>query len=414
VLPGAVMQLLEAAAEVGRRVDRELFLAGGAVRDVLLGRPTEDIDLVVAPSAEPLVEALAQALDASVESESRFRTWRLALANGRRLDIAEARRETYSAPGALPTTVPATLEADLGRRDFSINAMAVALGPTWSGPIDPHDGARDLAAGKLRTLHPTSFKDDPSRVLRGLELGQRFGFEFDRSTGEAARRTLADGGLQTLSPARFRTAWRRSFGRLVERGRPALVAGLETAQNLGLLRALGVNLGPLMLSAADRLARRAKSESSDRVENSHLLIRALARDDVQVARRMATLWSAQEDVRASWASFAAKAESLRGKASELERPSQVAAALEGFDSEEMAVLDLLVNPDIDALLATYRQQVEPLRLTVAGRDLIARGYTPGPEIGAALEALREARLDGLITADEELEYACARLSPPST
>lgn len=421
VLAAPVMALLGAAGEVADEVELELFLVGGAVRDILLGRATEDIDLVVLGSATSLVDRLAAALEAAVESESRFRTWRLALPDGRRLDLAEARSETYLTPGALPTISPGALASDLGRRDFAVNAMAVRLGREQGALIDPYSGSLDLAERRLRILHPASFDDDPTRILRGLELAQRLDFEFDQAALAAARRTLAVSGLGTISPARFRTAWRRCFGRLIERGEAAVLAGLESASSLGLLAALssgepGAELSPQLRLVVGRLAQTEETDpgAEHGVKGSRLLIRALAGEDAVAARHLAMLWSSRPEAATSWQAFGPKARALRQAAEEgLALPSQVASALAAFDEEELELLALLAQGGIDRLLSLFRRRVLTTRLAVSGRDLLALGYGPGPEVGAALAATLQARLDGLITAGEELEYACRRLSPPA-
>src|SRR4051794_7438973 len=138
-----------------------VYLVGGAVRDLLLGRGRADIDLVVEGDAA----ALAAQLGADVVSHERFATAKVGLA-GHEIDIAAARSETYPDPGALPVVEPAAgIEADLARRDFTINAMAVPLREEpWL--IDPYGGGADLEAGLLRVLHERSFADDPTRALR--------------------------------------------------------------------------------------------------------------------------------------------------------------------------------------------------------------------------------------------------------
>src|SRR5690349_3447665 len=131
-----------------------VYLVGGAVRDLLLGRGRADIDLVVEGDAT----ALAERLGAEVVSHERFATAKVRL-DGHELDIASARSESYPRPGALPVVEPAaTLEEDLARRDFTINAMAISLHGA-GGLVDPHGGQADLAAKRLRILHQASFED---------------------------------------------------------------------------------------------------------------------------------------------------------------------------------------------------------------------------------------------------------------
>ncbi len=161
-----------------------VYLVGGAVRDLLLGRGRADIDLVVEGDAA----ALAARLGAETVAHERFATAKVEL-DGHEVDIASARTETYPRPGALPeVTAAAAIEADLGRRDFTINAMAI---PLTGEPqlIDPHDGRADLEAGLLRVLHRGSFVDDPTRAIRAARYAARFGFELEPGTAELLRAT---------------------------------------------------------------------------------------------------------------------------------------------------------------------------------------------------------------------------------
>jgi tRNA nucleotidyltransferase/poly(A) polymerase len=164
-----------------------VYLVGGAVRDLLLGRGRADIDVVVEGDAG----ALAARLGAEPVEHERFATAKVEL-DGHQVDIASARTETYAHQGALPEVAPAAaIEADLGRRDFTINAMAIPLRGD-AQVIDPYDGRTDLAAGLLRILHRESFVDDPTRAIRAARYAARFGFEPEPQTAALLRATDLD------------------------------------------------------------------------------------------------------------------------------------------------------------------------------------------------------------------------------
>ncbi len=189
-----------------------VYLVGGAVRDLLLGRGRADIDLVVEGDAA----ALAERLGAEVTAHERFGTAKVKL-NGHEVDIAGARSESYPQPGALPVVERgADLAADLRRRDFTINAMAI---PLRGEPrlIDPHGGEADLAMRQLRVLHDGSFVDDPTRALRAARYAARFGFGLEarhrradprdgperRSRPTAARRSCCASPPKRMPPSGF-------------------------------------------------------------------------------------------------------------------------------------------------------------------------------------------------------------------
>ncbi len=157
---------------------------GGVVRDLLLGILSRDIDIAVAGDAIACARHLAGALGGTVAKTSRFGTAVLMLGDTR-VDLAMARTESYPKPGALPDVAPGTLADDLARRDFTVNAMALEISPACFGRLlDPLGGRADLAARLIRVLHPASFRDDPTRMLRAVRLAHRLGFAFAAPTAE--------------------------------------------------------------------------------------------------------------------------------------------------------------------------------------------------------------------------------------
>ena len=164
-----------------------VYLVGGAVRDRLLGRTPRELDFVVEGDAIPVARRAAEKLDAALTVHERFGTATVRTPTDA-FDLASARTETYDRPGALPTVqFGATIEQDLARRDFTINAMAIGLDGReveWPGAQD------DLRAKLLRVLHDRSFIDDPTRMLRLVRYAERLGFAPDPHTA-----TLVDHAL---------------------------------------------------------------------------------------------------------------------------------------------------------------------------------------------------------------------------
>ncbi len=184
------------------------YAVGGCVRDWVLGMTkTPDVDVAVEGDGPALAQVVAAALTATLTVHAAFGTATLLLRQGavRRLDVATCRREVYAKPAAYPRVEPGTLREDLARRDFTINAMAVSMGPGRMGQlVDPFGGVRDLRAKRLRVLHPGSFRDDPSRILRGVRFAERFGLSWERQTHRALREALAQGALGWLNAGRLR------------------------------------------------------------------------------------------------------------------------------------------------------------------------------------------------------------------
>jgi len=209
-IPRRVEVLLRRIGALADRQGVSAYAVGGCVRDWCLGsRHTPDLDVTVEGDGVSLAREAGRALGAKVQMHPPFGTATLTLRAARstaaRIDVATCRTETYAKPAAYPRVSPGALHDDLFRRDFTMNAMAVALNPGRFGAlVDPFGGRRDLAARRLRVLHPRSFLDDPSRMLRGIRFARRFGCRFAPATAAALRRALRQGALGWLNAGRLR------------------------------------------------------------------------------------------------------------------------------------------------------------------------------------------------------------------
>lgn len=403
---------VEAARESATALGVAVWWVGGGVRDRLLGRPTVDLDLVVEGRAQAAAFAadLAARLGGRVTTHARFLTASIALDDGAAIDVVTARSETYEAPAALPAVTPAPLAADLRRRDFALNAIALRLAPEPAALEDPCGGINDLGRRCLRVLHDESFRDDPTRILRGLRFAARFGFAFEAQTERLARAALAAGALDGLSAERLRGELERTF-ESVER----IPAVLERCAALGLLPALDRDLAfsvgdPVLagsVAAAGALDFGAAGLAPPRPFWLALLWLAgsaprLARE--RLAGRLALapterhrLVEAPERIErlgAQWTHGGGPA------------PHEVERALRDLGSEELALL-AASGPVARRWVARDLAELRRFELGIRGAHLVAAGMTPGPWIGRALEATRAARLDGGLAAGEELGFALA-------
>ncbi len=175
-----INQVLKPIIEILNNKDVNLYLVGGQVRDSFLNKTNQDFDLMVATDFNMLIDLLEKKLGLEFTYHDKFLTATTKFASFE-LDIARARTEYYPAPGSLPIVSPASIKEDLKRRDFSVNAMAIQLNGSASGRLlDPFQGRKDISNLKLRSLHATSYLDDPTRILRGIKLILTHNFSFCR------------------------------------------------------------------------------------------------------------------------------------------------------------------------------------------------------------------------------------------
>jgi tRNA nucleotidyltransferase (CCA-adding enzyme) len=200
------LALLEKAAGLASAAGLELYAVGGCARDWVMGRESADIDFLLSGDASAVVEGMEKEYGGRHQKFSPFLTVRFFSAEGRRLDFARFRKESYSKPGALPAvSAAASAEEDLKRRDFACNAMAVRLdGPEAFRLLDPYKGLEDIKSGLVRLLHEKSFEDDPTRIFRAARFCGRFGWELEADTLELARAAVKAGLPGLLSRERLR------------------------------------------------------------------------------------------------------------------------------------------------------------------------------------------------------------------
>jgi tRNA nucleotidyltransferase (CCA-adding enzyme) len=201
-----VVDILEAAGREAQRLSFRAFLVGGLVRDLYLGKNNVDVDLVIEGDGIEFAKVFARRYSEKLRFYERFGTATITFPAGFKIDVATARVETYDRPAALPRVRPGRIEDDMYRRDFTINAMAIALSPLLFGEIlDPFDGRADIEKKKIRVLHERSFIDDPTRIFRALRFEGRLGFRMEEPTERLIQDALAAGMLERLEDYRIAT-----------------------------------------------------------------------------------------------------------------------------------------------------------------------------------------------------------------
>lgn len=182
-LSNGCRRTVDDVADLAAEQGLSLYLVGGIVRDLLMERENVDLDFVVEEDAIAFARCFANKSGRKIITHERFGTATVYDQSNSGIDFATARQEVYAEPGALPEVQAGTIEDDLWRRDFSINAMAIKINGRNVGLlVDPCGGRSDLETGIIRVLHERSFVDDPTRILRAIRFEQRFGFRFDEKT----------------------------------------------------------------------------------------------------------------------------------------------------------------------------------------------------------------------------------------
>jgi tRNA nucleotidyltransferase (CCA-adding enzyme) len=370
------------------------YLVGGAVRDLLRGGQAVDLDIAIAGDAGAAAREVARRLSGEAREHERFGTASVR-ASALAFDLATTRRESYERPGALPTVEAAGLEEDLGRRDFTINAMAIGLtGDDLGHLYDPYGGRDDLAVGTVRVLHEASFRDDPTRLLRALRYEARLGFAMDEDTERLAREAAAAQALRDVSGARVRDELLDLLGEL------EVPTAVERLRELGIDRAMHASLqaDPELVASA---ALGAATIGANRA------LAALAALCSPAPRELGA-WLDELHLRGGEREAVARAatvvpELVTALRHQL-RPSELHALLHREPLEALA-LALAMRAPAEPVLQ-YVGELRRVGLEITGDDLRAAGVPESPALGRALEETLARKLDGeLAGRDEELETA---------
>ena len=411
-LPQERLSLLR---ELGNLADEDgvsLYLVGGVVRDLLLKRKDWDLDLAVEGDGISFARLVADRYGAGLAVFERFATSRLVFQDGLKIDIATTRRESYAQPAVLPTVQPASIEEDLSRRDFTINAMAMQLNPGQFGRVlDPYGGQRDLRARTIRVLHAGSFQDDPTRLFRAIRFEQRFGFRLERTTLRLLAQAASTNLIQQLSGPRLQNEILLLFA---EHDPVHAIARLGQLQLLRFLHrrlCYTTNVKRVVTAVSKALAWWARRFPDSEIDRPTLYLMALSSESSAVVvasmiRRLALSREQAKNVSAggSLVDRALKRLTNRGTV----RPSQAYRLLAEFSEEALV---LLLAKQVSAqhgvrvsllkrhLVAYGRNRA--IKTALTGRDLQAMGLKPGPQYKTILGELLDARIDGMITTEAD-------------
>lgn len=388
------LRLLHLVAEEATASGLPLYFVGGAVRDLVLGRPINDFDLTVEGDAIALARSLSHKHGGGVTAHTKFGTAKWFLPRHLKddhdtLDLISARSETYKFPAALPTVKLGTIEDDLRRRDFTINAMAIRLDGAHFGKLrDDLDGMQDLQKNVIRVLHPDSFVDDPTRMYRAVRYEVRYGFQLAEDT--LALIPQARALVEKLSPQRIR----HELELILDE--PNAVSMLKRLDELDLLTCIHPVLGDFGRS---NLATVQADDAVLQNRNSRWLLWLMHLTDQEIEFLNDRLHFTAELLKMlrSAALLETNLPALRGL-----KPSQVVELLEGYSIKALEVFSIALQDEGQKnILNNYLSEWWGIKPKTTGHDLKKRGIPPGPKYNEILRRLRAAWLDGEVKTEEE-------------
>ncbi|MEA5452344.1 CBS domain-containing protein [Leptolyngbya sp. CCNP1308] len=433
-----ILRQITAAAE-GR--GWHLYLVGGAVRDLLIcnnsGSATlPDLDLVVdgffstaqvGAGVDLATVIKDQFPEVDLQIHGRFQTaslvWRKELDHplaGLMIDIATARTEFYPYPAANPEVEASSIQQDLYRRDFTINALALRLTNPGAGQLlDYFGGLIDLRRGTIRVLHANSFIEDPTRIYRAVRFAVRLGFSLDAQTEGYIHHAMASGVYAQMqhqmrrAPA-LQVRLKNELKYILEA--PYWPSALALLDRLGALRCLHGDLAmtPALWQQLGRLSRWSKRFNWPDLGQPWLLrlqgllaaVPAAARSplaaDLQLPDRATERLTHLDDWEHQWLTLVATDPA----------PSELYAAFSQADTPTHLLVSARHPRQLGPVLWRYLMEWASTAPLMDGEQLKALGYRPGPSFRTMLEALFAAQLDGTIATPAEAKAFLVQHYPP--
>lgn len=414
-LPPAQVALLKVIAEIAEEESEAIYLVGGPVRDLLLGKSVKDFDLVLVGDAVALANKLSKRLGGEVTSHPRFGTAKWSIAGIKEkvvkrlrkkinanelphsIDLVTARQESYSRAGELPNVTFAGIEEDTQRRDFTINTLALRLDGEYYGELlDVWDGLEDLRAGVLRVLHEKSFQDDPTRILRILRFATRF--DFTIADDSLALLTAGISKLGSISGERIRNELDLVIG---EVGRSTTLKRLES---LAVLKGIENHLffDDEMEAALGRLNEKLPGEeweigASSVADVAYVLwLGKLPEDGARAVAEHLSMGNGLSKAIVASSQFRAEMDTLSGM-----KTSEVVAKLDKLPALTRYALYLDADDAQAEIYLRYAQDWRKLWPKTDGNELVRLGMPEGPIYKEILGRLRAAWLDEEISNQDE-------------
>jgi tRNA nucleotidyltransferase (CCA-adding enzyme) len=427
-LPVALRHIPDRIRDTATRLDLRCALVGGVARDLLRIKYGQlekeqfsewllDFDLSVENDGVRFAHELVRRLPGQLRINAPFKTATLTTEDGISIDIATSRNEHYAAPGQLPEvdTFEVSLEQDQQRRDFSVNAVAIELGDNHGQLIDTLGGEGDIRDRLIRVLHGGSFYDDPTRLMRAIRYGIRFGYDLEPVTLSLFSGAVDDSFADLLTPERIRYE-------LECIGKEERWMDMWAVMDLsGLARALSAQLGGISRNWQGEDARsvditlrnHAKLLEPEGLEPWLIrtawvlrevpapLVSKTAERIGLFARHIKTITNARLLLRQEWVKLAQHL-----------RPSQVTRVLENYAPAAIVVAMFTADSGTEeAILARsnmlrYLEEYSSVRSELSGHELMELGAEQGRMLRELRDELRYLRLDGIVVDREnEINFA---------
>jgi tRNA nucleotidyltransferase (CCA-adding enzyme) len=408
LLPCELQRLLKELGSLAEKADLNVYLVGGFVRDMIINCPNFDVDLVVEGDGIIFAENVIKKLGGRLRSHRKFGTAVVILPDNFRIDIASARSEFYEHPAALPQVELSSIRQDLSRRDFSINAMAIALNASKFGELlDFFGGQKDIEKKQIRVLHSLSFIEDPTRIFRAVRFEQRYDFHMEEQTEKLARKAVEMELVGELTTARVRNKL------ILILSEEEAFRSIKRLNGLGVLKNIfpGIKVNQNLEDNFKRIKSAIQKINVCFQSKTRMWLISLMFLLENLSEKELKTWCSQIKFKKTDTNILIKSimESPKilivlNSNKELKN-SRIYELLHGFPQESIIYMYSKASSKAKQKIETYIAELKNIKIEVNGKDLIAMGIKPSNIFNKALKNLLDAKLNGLVkTKDEELEF----------
>ena len=407
--PRDILEILYYIGKTGDELGYSVFMVGGIVRDLFLGIPSLDLDIVIEEDALKFARYFSNKLKGKIRSHQKFKTAVVVLPSGLKIDFASARREFYEFPAALPKVEFASIKKDLYRRDFTINAMAIQLNEDkFARLLDFFGGKRDLESKKIRILYSLSFTEDPARIIRAIRFEQRYDFTIEQSTEKFLKKAIKEGLLSKIRKKRLS----EEFFILLHEKKPVKV--LKRMDELGVLSgiipkfSLSDDLVKRLEEVEEILIRWHERFPKEIINKSMIYIYYLLKlSDIGIKNITKKIELNSKNIKILENIIDEKELIVSILKDKKTLPSNIYYYLKSINNELLFIL-FLENYNNETIIKRIKDYLDIYKYTstyITGNDLIKIGMRPNPIYAKILKLILYLQLNGILKSkDDELDF----------
>lgn len=415
-----ILNLLKDIGMAGDQIGLELFVVGGFVRDLLLYRKSDDVDIVVEGDGIAFAKQLAAIKNGRCNTHPEFGTAVVILPCGFKIDVASARLEYYKSPAALPTVEMSSIKLDLFRRDFTINTLAIKLNMDGFGTLIDFFGAqRDLKDKTIRIIHNLSFVEDPTRVFRAIRFANRFVFTIGKLTSSLIKNAIKLDFFKNLSGSRVFS----EIKQILDEENP--IPAIEQIKEYQLDRVIHIefSIDKETIAVLESVKKTLAWHDLLYLDVEYLrwavyFMVMLRRTPIRVCEEICDKFQlpprqksivVRERFRADERLYLIE-KSMSDKnfneKSQLFKNSDLYNLMSAFKTEHILyMMAASKKEEVRKSISWFYTQLKDVSVSIRGKDLLAMGIKPGPAYKNIIQSVLEAKLDGkLKSREDELEF----------